>query len=139
MKNLKFRHNNKGFSLVELIIVIAIMAALIAIIAPQYLKYVEKSRVQADETTAAEILSATKVAASDPAVNLLAGDYKVAWNGGSSVTVTAPSDDDGTFSTAVTGAIGATPAIKSTTHKSQTYTVTVTVAGTGVTVNAAWA
>lgn len=39
---------NKGFSLVELIIVIAIMAVLVGVLAPQYIKYVEKSRVSAD-------------------------------------------------------------------------------------------
>lgn len=36
--------NNKGFSLVELIIVIAIMVALIAVMGPQYVKYIQKSR-----------------------------------------------------------------------------------------------
>ena len=36
MKNEK-KMNNKGFSLVELIIVIAIMAVLIAVLAPQYM------------------------------------------------------------------------------------------------------
>lgn len=40
--------NNKGFSLVELIIVLAIMAVLVGVIAPMLIKYVEKSRVSAD-------------------------------------------------------------------------------------------
>jgi type IV pilus assembly protein PilA len=57
--------NNKGFSLVELIIVIAIMAILIAVLAPQYLKYVEKSRESADLDNWQAILSATQVAYAD--------------------------------------------------------------------------
>lgn len=40
--------SNKGFSLVELIIVIAIMAVLVGIMAPQLLKYIEKSNVAVD-------------------------------------------------------------------------------------------
>ena len=39
---------NKGFSLVELIIVIAIMAVLVGVLAPQFLKYVERSRKSTD-------------------------------------------------------------------------------------------
>lgn len=39
---------NKGFSLVELIIVIAIMAVLVGVLAPQFLKYVEQSRKATD-------------------------------------------------------------------------------------------
>lgn len=58
--------NNKGFSLVELIIVIAIMAVLIVVLAPQYLKYVEKSRNSTDITNATEIVTALQVYASDP-------------------------------------------------------------------------
>lgn len=62
--------NNKGFSLVELIIVIAIMVVLIAVLAPQYLKYVEKSRVASDQTTIVEYINAMQVLASDPDVTL---------------------------------------------------------------------
>lgn len=58
--------NNKGFSLVELIIVIAIMAILIVVLAPQYLKYVEKSRNSTDIQNATEIVTAIQVYAADP-------------------------------------------------------------------------
>lgn len=60
--------NNKGFSLVELIIVIAIMAILVGVLAPQYLKYVEKSKVSADKDLLDSIYSACTTASSDPDV-----------------------------------------------------------------------
>lgn len=62
--------NNKGFSLVELIIVIAIMAILIAVLAPQYIKYVEKSRKSADLDNYQKIIDAVQVAYSDTDLNL---------------------------------------------------------------------
>lgn len=58
--------NNKGFSLVELIIVIAIMAVLVGVLAPQYLKYVERSRVSTDRDNIAAIESAIQVWGADP-------------------------------------------------------------------------
>lgn len=54
--------NNKGFSLVELIIVIAIMAVLIGVLAPQFIRYVERSRVQKDRSAIAEVENAIEVA-----------------------------------------------------------------------------
>ena len=61
---------NKGFSLVELIIVIAIMAVLVGVLAPQYIKYVEKSRVSADAQQVEEFTGAMTVLASDVDVTL---------------------------------------------------------------------
>lgn len=46
---MKKRMDNKGFSLVELIIVIAIMAILIGIVGSQVIPYIEKSRVSKDK------------------------------------------------------------------------------------------
>lgn len=65
--------NNKGFSLVELIIVIAIMAVLVGVLAPQYLKYVEKSRQSADLDNYEMILSAIETWAADPDNTMTAG------------------------------------------------------------------
>ncbi len=56
---------NKGFSLIELIIVIAIMSAVVGILAPQYIKYVEKSYRAKDEKMARELLELANVMASD--------------------------------------------------------------------------
>jgi len=50
--------NNKGFSLVELIVVIAIMAVLVGVLAPQFIKYVESSRRSTDVSNAENIRSA---------------------------------------------------------------------------------
>ena len=49
---------NDGFSLVELIIVIAIMAVLIGLLAPQFIKYVEQSRRSRDIQSADQIREA---------------------------------------------------------------------------------
>jgi len=62
---MKKEMNNKGFSLVELIIVIAIMAVLVGLLAPQYLKYVNNSKVSADVTNAQSLATAFNIAIAD--------------------------------------------------------------------------
>ncbi|MDE6742371.1 MAG: prepilin-type N-terminal cleavage/methylation domain-containing protein [Lachnospiraceae bacterium] len=62
------KNNNKGFSLVELIIVIAIMAILVGIMAPQLLKYIEKANVSADTQLLDSVYNAVVYASVDPDV-----------------------------------------------------------------------
>lgn len=56
------KKKNKGFTLVELIIVIAIIAILAIVLAPQYIKYVEKSRWSNDVNQMSELESMVKTA-----------------------------------------------------------------------------
>ncbi len=141
---LRKKMGNQGFSLIELMVVIAMMAALVAVLAPQYLKYVERARVSADESTAAEVLNAVKVAVADPNVTWATTTYTIQWTSGSAISVTA--SDSGvsttTLQTELAGTLGATlPAMKSATHKAaadDVYQVTVTVSTSGATIADDW-
>ncbi len=55
-ENLK-KNENKGFSLVELIIVMAIMAILVGIVASQVIPYMEKSRQSKDQQVLSSVLT----------------------------------------------------------------------------------
>ena len=62
------RKNNDGFSLVELIIVIAIMAIAIGVMAPQLIKYIEKTNVSSDAQLADTIRTGVSMAIVDAEV-----------------------------------------------------------------------
>ncbi|MDE7277076.1 MAG: type II secretion system GspH family protein, partial [Lachnospiraceae bacterium] len=87
---MKKKMDNKGFSLVELIIVIAIMVILVAVLAPQYLRYVEKSRVSSDTQTTVELINVMQVLAADPEVPLeTSKDYSATGNSDGTVTLSS--------------------------------------------------
>ena len=118
--------NNKGFSLVELIIVIAIMAVLIGVLAPQYLKYVEKSRESADLQAIDTMVSAVEIYSASNAVDgtiSVGNDKKLTSTG----TVLDALKDAGLVKTAIT----------EITLKSGKYTAEwkITFAADGITTN----
>lgn len=83
--------NNQGFSLVELIIVIAIMAVLVGVLAPQFIKYVESSREQKDNTNLDNVQNAIEVALTDEEVYQEVVAHLAA--AGDTVVVTIDADD----------------------------------------------
>lgn len=77
------KKNNKGFTLVELIVVIAILGVLMAVLVPQYIQYVDKSRQSADEAAIGEVAHAIEVASAEEDV------YDQINDGNATVTVSA--------------------------------------------------
>ena len=84
------KNDNKGFSLIELIVVIAIMAILVGALAPQFVKYIEKTNISTDMQNVAQIKTAVEVYAADAstaaagytAVNIKVGNSKIVVDGG---------------------------------------------------------
>lgn len=134
MKKALKKLDNKGFTLVELIIVIAIIAVLAAVIAPQYIKYVEKSREATDCNSAASIEQAVNVLVADG--KLSSGGY-VTWTSTSTGTLalTVATGDTATLAD-LTGIVGT--AVKTQSKKANTTgTVYFVVSGTNVVVSTA--
>ena len=114
---------NKGFSLVELIIVIAIMAVLVGILAPQFLRYVEKSRLQKDNSAVAEVANAAKSAMANEAINTATTlPYTISFTGGTATNFSATATDvEGELAKVV----GESVTLTSNTYNGATVTLTI--------------
>lgn len=88
------KNANKGFSLVELIIVIAIMAVLIGVLAPQFIKQVEKSRESTDLQNIEEVKTAVEVYVADHSDDITEATIVVTGTKGGNITVTGADLDE---------------------------------------------
>ncbi len=132
MKKTQKKLGNKGFSLVELIVVIAIMAVLVGVLAPTLIKNIEKSRESKDAQNIEQIKSSIEVALQDET----AYDQAVPTASGSTsasntlVTLTSASasvnSTYGSFKTEFDGIMSVTNT-KLTSKKYKGATVTFTV------------
>ena len=98
----KVRKNNKGFSLVELIVVIVILAILIGVTIGGIYQYVNKSRVNTDINNAASIQSTLATIATDETVdkaittpdNGKTTDYYIQWSAKGELPKQSDTDKD---------------------------------------------
>lgn len=124
------KKNNKGFSLVELIIVIAIMAILAGALAPALIKYINKSRRSADISNADTIRTACQTAMSDEDAMVAIG------TGVTGASVSDLKSSYNAFSTEISSILGNSTITSKYFDKGNEFTVDINVAGNTVIVKA---
>lgn len=62
---MQLRNKKNGFSFVELVVVIAILAVLLAVLSPMLISSVEHSRMQKDDSAMDEVVNAVQLAITD--------------------------------------------------------------------------
>lgn len=130
MKKTQKKLGNKGFSLVELIVVIAIMAVLVGVLAPTLIKNIEKSRESKDAQNIEQLKSSAEIALNNESayasVVPSTGSSALVTLTDSSCTLNSQSD----FSSEFTGTMDVTKT-KLTSKKYSGKTVTINVNSLG--------
>ncbi len=127
LKKMNEKKNNKGFSLVELIVVILIMAVLAVALAPQVMKWVNNAKIAQDRQNIDTIVSSAQLAAATTANS---ASYTISTTGGA---WTDSSGDSSNFHKEMDNLLGDTWESKLAPKYSMTgYSTTITVSGSAV-------
>ncbi|MBO4686243.1 MAG: prepilin-type N-terminal cleavage/methylation domain-containing protein [Lachnospiraceae bacterium] len=126
MNSTRGEKKNGGFSLVEMIVVLAIMAVLVGVLAPAYLRYIEKSRKQRDDTAAEELKHAAEIVVFSGEYAISTGTVLVTFDKANGITV--QNDPLGNaLSQSLTELFGTLSDVKpeSKTYATKTYKITI--------------
>ena len=119
------KKNNKGFTLVELIVVLVILAILAAILVPTLLGYIDRARSEKDFSTAQTVRVAAQAA-----IDQAYGEGKYADGSSPATGKTLTIDGTGTNAVAMSGTItGATADATSTEAAKKYVKMTYTLSG----------
>lgn len=126
----KSKFNNSGFSLIELIVVIAIMAILVGAMAPRVTKYIESAKRASDVQALGTVFTAVQTTlieaeTSDTITVATAGTYVV--TGDAAVAVGGNASFDAAVKTLITG--NTYPTLTSKALAGQPISVTITSTG----------
>jgi len=140
MKKALKKLDNKGFTLVELIIVIAIIAVLAAVLAPQYIKYVDKARWSTDQNNASTLLHEVEVAIVDAGASgdTITGGGKIVINADNTTPTTVDSDITDSLTEADSNWRTIKVQNKHSEQPTNSSTYTITIAADGKGASGAW-
>ncbi len=131
MKKSQKRLGNKGFSLVELIVVIAIMAVLVGVLAPTLIRNVEKSRESTDLQNLDSLRGAVVTSlANETVANAVkgGGTYTIK---GTTVTASGSAEGASELSTELANNLPSGITMKSNAGKKDGYAIYIVISSTG--------
>ena len=131
MNSTRGEKKDGGFTLVEIIVVIAIMAILVGVLAPAYLRYVEKARMRKDEAAAEEIRHAAEIIVFSGTYEVTSGQVVVTFDKSSGISV-ASGDASGALTTQLSELFGDLSKVKpeSNTYADKQYEVKIVAPAT---------